>query len=361
MIQVPLEIAVKSGARLAKPIYGTAGQVLLREGIVLNSRFADRLSELGISAVFIEGGKVKVDEPIAVDVRLKASQALGSVGRGLEKVNLCAIVSDILDDVLSLRGIVESVSSICTYDGYTYTHSVDVSVISMSVGLQLGYKRHTLLELGIGGLMHDIGKLKIPYDIINKPGTLSEDEFDLVKTHTVQGYELIKNHKQVSSRSAAMVLEHHERWDGRGYPDGKKKREIQLFSAICGVADIYNAMTTTRSYRPAHPPHEVYEFILGMGDTFFDYEVIKAFARCIVPYPRGTLVRTSDLRVAQVVSNDTDHPYLPVVVFLDDPEDKEVNLLKAGLTVKSAVTLEEKEFILLNHKLPVPVDERRAS
>ncbi len=362
MIQVPVEIALKSGAKLAKPIYGASGQILLRDGVVLDKRYAGRLQSLGIQSVFIEGGKVKVDEPIAAEVRIKAARALSSVGRGhINKVNLCSIVSEILEDVLSLRGIVDSLSSISTYDGYTYTHSVEVCVIAMSIGLQLGYKRHTLLELGIGGLLHDVGKLKIPYHIISKPGTLNKKELDLVKNHPVLGYEMVKNHSQVSNRSAAMVLEHHERWDGSGYPDGKAGKGIHHFSAICGVADIYNAMTTARSYRPSYPPHEVYELILGLGSTHFDYDVIKAFARCIVPYPRGSLIRTSDLRIAQVVSNDTEHPYLPVVVFLDDPEDKEVNLLAAGLTVKSAVTLEEKELSLLNRQLPVPADERCAS
>lgn len=359
MIQVPLEIAVKSNAKLARPIYGSAGQVLLQHGVIMNSRYAHRLRSLGISTVYIEGGKIKYGEPIAADVRLKATQALRAVGCAqFDKTDLSAVVAEILDDVLLLRGIVESVSSICTYDGYTYTHSVDVSVIAMSIGLQLGYKRYTLLELGIGALLHDVGKLKIPCDIINKPGSLDQNEFNLVKTHPFQGAELARNHSQVSSRAATMVLEHHERWDGSGYPNGKEKKEIHLFSAICGVADIYSAMITTRSYRPAHPPHEVYELILGLGDSFFDYEVIKAFARCIVPYPRGTLVRTSDKRLAQVSSNDTDHPYLPWVIFLDDPKNREIDLLKAGITIDSVPALEEQEFILLSQTVPVPTEKK---
>lgn len=346
MIEVPLDIAVKSKAPLEKPIYGKSGQVLLQAGVSLTREYAERLKKMGIYSVYIQGGKIRSNPVVCEKVRNRAIQVLKSMVKSRnENVDVLSVVNDILEDVLNMKGIVDNMLSISTYDGYTFSHSIDVCALAMSIGIQMGYSRSALMEIGMGALLHDIGKIKISEYIINKPGRLDEHEFEEVKKHPELGYKLIKNHPQLTDRSITMVLEHHERWDGSGYPRKKKGREIHWFSSICGVADVYSAMVSNRCYRKAYPHHEVYEMILGLGDTHFDFEIVKAFAKCVVPYPRGILVYTSDGRIAQVTNNNLGHPYLPGVVFLDDDSNQEVDLSKAGLTIKRTISPEEIESL----------------
>jgi HD-GYP domain-containing protein (c-di-GMP phosphodiesterase class II) len=355
LIQVPLEIAAKSGAPLAKPIYGAMGQILLRAGTILDKRYIPKLKYLGIHNVYINGGKVDTDEPISQEIRHRAAMVLKDISQGenINSVSIADVVNNILDDILGLRGIIESILNISSYDGYTFMHSIDVCALTMSVGFQLGYQRPSLLEMGIGALLHDIGKLKISPHIINKPEKLNDDEFAEVMKHPKIGYETIKDHKQVSERSAHMVLEHHERFDGTGYPHKKGKQNIHRFSSICGIVDMYSAMITKRCYREAYPPHEVYEMIMGMGDSSFEFKVVQAFSKCILPYPKGTIVLLSNNMVAQVVSNDTGHPYLPTVIMLEPGNDKKNNLVEAKLTIKHVVKPEEMEDLINNNEVEI--------
>lgn len=346
MIEVPLDIAVKSKAALEKPIYGKSGQILLQAGVVLTREYADRLKKMGIYSVYIQGGRVRSNPVVCEKVRSRAIQVLRSMVQSKnEKIDVLSVVNEILQDVFKMKGIVDNMLSISTYDGYTFSHSVDVCALAMSIGIQMGFQRSALMEIGMGALLHDIGKIKISEYIVNKPGRLDEHEFAEIKKHPELGYNIIKNHPQITDRSIAMVLEHHERWDGSGYPHKKKGNNIHWFSGICGVADVYSAMVSNRCYRKAYPHHEVYEMVLGLGDTHFDFEIVQAFAKCVVPYPSGILVYTSDGRIAQVTNNNLEHPYLPGVVFLDDDSNEEVDLSKAGITIKRPISLDEIESL----------------
>lgn len=328
MIQVPLAAAIEFGAPLARPIFGLNGQTLLRAGTIMVPQYAERLSRLGISTVYVDSGKIEMVEPIRTTCRLKASEAVKMVASNSRDVPLQDIVGDILSDIMSFNGIVECLNNISSHDGYTFTHSVDVCVLAMCIGKQMGYSRAPLIELGIGALLHDVGKLKIPHHIINKINEITDAEFDVIKTHSHLGHELVKNHKQVCERSARMVLEHHERYDKSGYPEGKPGKQIDRFSSICAIADVYNAMTTHKTYRAAHPPHEVYEWIMGLGDTHFEFKSVQAFSKCVVPYPRGSIVTLSSGRTAQVLENNIGHPYLPMVVFTDTNEEEYLDLFE---------------------------------
>ncbi len=345
---IPLDVAVRQKARLGRPVYGSAGQVLLQQGIVIRESYAKKLRALGISSVHIESEHdEQVEEPVSVNLRIQAAQALKAFGRGEgAKVNIEDLIENIMQDILAFDGIIENMSNIGTYDGYTFVHSIDVCVLAISIGIQLGFSRERLLELGIGALLHDVGKLKVPHNIINKPDKLSDWEFDLVKMHSAHGVVIVKNHKQVNERSTRIILEHHERWDGSGYPHAKMKDDIHRYSVICGIADVYNAMVTDRPYRRGFPSHEVYELLLGAGDSHFEFKVVKAFSRCVVPYPKGSLVMVSDGRAAKVVSSDPDHPYLPIVCFLG--KDEEVSLLQNKLVVKELLPPEEVEQYIMN-------------
>lgn len=343
MIEVSLEIAVRLQAPLAKPVYGSAGQIMLQKSNIITASYAKKLQQLGVYSVHIDGGKDKGSEPVVCDVvRQRAAKVLGTLTLN-QKAEVKEIIEKILSDILYFKGTTDNISNISTHDGYTFTHSIDVCILAISIGYQMNFRQSTLLEIGTGALLHDVGKLKIPSPLINKLGKFEDEEFALMQNHSAIGYELIKNHPQVSNRAAIMVLEHHERYDGSGYPAKKTGVNIHMFSAICAVADVYNAMITNRCYRKAHAPHEAYEYILGLGNTHFEFKVVEAFAKCVSPYPKGMAVRISDGNIAWVMDNKTEHPYLPLVVYANDDKDRQVNLYKEGKTIIGAVSPEELE------------------
>lgn len=357
MLEVSLEVAVKGKLKLAKPVYGTAGQIMLQKGVVMTPNYAKSLRKLGFHSVYVEGGKVDVHSPVRETVRCRANKVLYALTQGSVKSDdLREAAALILEDVMALDGVLDHVRTISTHDGYTFAHSIDVSILSLAIAAEMDYSRPTLLEIGMGALLHDVGKIKLPQNTIKKAGKLTHEEMVKIKTHPLIGYDLVHGHQQISLRSKTMILEHHERYDGTGYPHAKQGADIHPFSVICGVADVYNAMTTTRSYRKAFPPHEVYEYILGLGNTHFEFSAVKAFSKVIMPYPKGSMVRLSDGRVAQVAENSSGHPYLPVVVFLDDDTNTQVDLYENGLMIKEPLTSEEVEKLIEGGSLPVSVD-----
>ncbi|MCR3921139.1 MAG: HD-GYP domain-containing protein [Firmicutes bacterium] len=357
MLEVSLDVAVRSKLKLAKPVYGASGQIMLQKGVVLTASYARGLRKFGFYSVFVEGGKVDVHSPVREVVRSRASKVLYAFTQGSShNINVRESAALILDDVLALGGVLDNINSLSLYDGYTFAHSIDVSILSIAIASEMGYGRRILLEIAMGALLHDIGKIKIPQNTINKIGKLTDDEMTDVKNHTLIGYELAKSHPQLSKRSTTMILEHHERYDGSGYPHGKRDRDINLSSVICGISDVYNAMTTNRCYRKAYPAHEVYQYILGLGNTHFDYSTVQAFAKVIMPYPKGRMVRISDGRIAQVAENSSGHPYLPLVIFLEEETYTPVDLYKEGLTIKEPLTNEEVEALIENGRVPVMED-----
>jgi HD-GYP domain-containing protein (c-di-GMP phosphodiesterase class II) len=173
-----------------------------------------------------------------------------------------------------------------------------------------------LIRLGTGLLLHDIGKLAVPFDVLHKPGRLTDDEYALIKHHPETGYHMLKNSPSISMLSTAVVRFHHERWDGTGYPSGKAGDAIPLFARIASVADVYDAITSVRSYANAQSPGAAYnEILMGSGGQF-DSKVVEMFRHVVAPYPKGETVMLSDGRkgiVARLQQLDLRaHPALTV-------------------------------------------------
>ena len=167
--------------------------------------------------------------------------------------------------------------------------------------MQLNQK--DLYTLCMGALIHDIDKVLIPKYIVLKPGPLTEEEFKTIKEHTTRGYEYLKGSLDISAPARIVALQHHEKMDGKGYPDNIKSKSINRFARIVAIADVYDALTSDRPYRKAMSPNDAVEYILAHGDTQFDYEMVKAFFKAVVPYPPGTLVKlnTGDIGVVTAV------------------------------------------------------------
>ena len=314
---VPIEFA-KPGNSLAKTIFDNDGRVLLREGVVLTEIFLVRIKRLQIHSVYIsdEYSEIVIEDIIKPELRQNAIKAIKETFYSFEKYNLYSnninfnekkfakekhayfesigsIARDIIDEIISKKNVMINLVDIKSMDNYTYQHSVNVAVLSLVLGVQLQLNQDELYTLCMGALIHDIGKVLIPIDIVLKPGPLTDEEFETIKEHTTKGYDYLKGCLEISAPSRIVALQHHEKMNGCGYPDNIKNKSINRFARIVAIADVYDALTSDRPYRKAMNPNDAVEYILSHGDTQFDYEMVKAFSKAVVPYPPGTLVKLS--------------------------------------------------------------------
>ncbi len=199
------------------------------------------------------------------------------------------------------------------YDAYTFTHMVNVSILSVLIGMQMGIDKDDLVALGQGGLLHDTGKTKISIEIINKRGKLDPEELKQIRKHPLYGRDILLESGIRDERILAPVLQHHEKVDGSGYPLGLKEKSIHFFAKIAAVADVYDALTTVRSYKKAMIPYKAVSIILSMI-KHFDPKVIKAFVNLMGIYPVGTRMRLSNGEIATVVETNVNSPLRPIVI-----------------------------------------------
>ncbi|AOT68597.1 HD-GYP domain-containing protein [Geosporobacter ferrireducens] len=346
---------VMAGMTLAKGIYSCEGKVLLAEGVTLTGSYIDRLKEMSIHEVYIEDAiskDIQIRDIINDQTRIAAKTTIYQVVRDLKLKKsfdmylVNETINRIVDDLLSNKNIIINLTDLRSADEYTFSHSVNVAVISIVIGKTLGYNQLKLRDLGIGALLHDIGKTEIPLSILNKPGKLESDEIEIMRKHTVYGYEILKQYPNISILSRGISLMHHERIDGTGYPYGKKGDEIHEFAKIVAIADTYDAMTSNRIYKKKVAPEKAIEYLISTGNYNYDYNIVKLFLNHVTIYPVGTIVRLNTKQKGIVMDNNQYSPTRPIVRILKDQniddncEFEEIDLQK-NLTVFIEETCDE--------------------
>ncbi len=224
------------------------------------------------------------------------------------------VVGEMAELVLSDSSVMIGLTMIKNYDSYLYNHSVNVSIIGLSLGSFTGLEKEELEVVGTAGLLHDIGKTGITEEIIKKPGTLSYEEWEQIKQHPVIGEKIIKRINGIKDLVSRLVYEHHVRYDRSGYPD--VKGEIHPMSMIVTIADSYDALTTLRVYQKPYQPSEAIKILKGLSGKHFDPAMVEKFADMLGVYPVGTLVRLSTNEVGVVIranSVDTESPVVKVI------------------------------------------------
>lgn len=350
---------LRPGIAIPADMYDVEGRLLLKKGTLLTPRIIQMLRGGESNHVYLHvlpPGSVtskpsrtatNVPPPVSREVCRAAAQQLKKCWERAEKTGL-------LPDIAPLRQTAEQIASeilarpnplvylnqIRLYDDYLFDHSVDVAVLSILTGATLGMKKKTLVQLGLGGLLHDIGKIRIPREILNKPGRLTAEEFRLVQQHTLYAREILQGY---DSRLVAIATLHHERLDGTGYPYGLSGSDIDPLAQVVSIADVFDAMTTDRVYRPALPVHEVVEYLMGAGGQHFELTYIRAFLQNIAAFPEGSTVRLCNGFIAKVVHNRCGLPLYPLVRVVADEKGRpvdscELDLLQARLTVSELLT-----------------------
>lgn len=242
------------------------------------------------------------------------------MGRAINMDAVHGVVSEMADSVLRNPDALTSLSRLKRFDEYTFFHSVNTSLLAMSLGRALRFDGEALHQLGVGTLLHDIGKTKIPLDILNKPGRFEAHEFELMKQHVMRGAEVLSDMTGLPDPYLKPALEHHERVDGSGYPHRRRKEELSSFGLIAAVVDIYDAITSDRCYHKAKPAHEALQFLYLISQKgHLDPALVQRFIQVVGIYPVGSVVELNTGELAVVRRAHHDAPLQPCVVLVKGP------------------------------------------
>lgn len=350
------------GARIGKSIYQDNGRVLLAKGTYLTDSLIRRLTQLNVFTVYIEdevSEGIEIVDSIPVELKMEAANIItesldaiadlnavniqgmmktGRVIRSMQKV-----FKDIVQCLSSNQTALNLIATTKVYENHVYTHSLNVSIYACQLALENGLPLKQIEEIGLGAMLHDLGKLSIPKEILNKPGKLTEEEYELVKTHCEVGFDILKKVHEIPLPVAHCALQHHERIDGAGYPRGLMDSEIHKYAKIISVADVFDAVTSHRSYRQAMLPHKGMEVLYGGNGTMFDSKQVELFKGCIAIYPPGLTVKLNDGRTGIVSQYNFEAVGRPVIRIIKDEEEQEVTPYEIDLSSQDLLTIEIKE------------------
>ena len=295
---------LRQGMITAQGIYNAKGASYLTKGTELNQQYIDRLKKIGISKVNVTAmdPKVRLQPPediVQEETRINAIHRVFNAFQDIERFDNCNLdmlhgtSENIVVDLLSQRDNLVQITDIRLHDDYTFSHSVNVAILAAMLGSLCHLTKQDLLELTLGGLLHDIGKLVVPANILNKPSTLNDQEFHIVHRHPEAGrLKLIDLKTSIAPTLATIAVQHHEHMDGRGYPNQLMGSQIHRFSRITAIADVYDALTSQRPYKKAYKPYTAYRIMSKCSEGQFDEELLRLFFDNVALYPVGTVLKT---------------------------------------------------------------------
>jgi putative nucleotidyltransferase with HDIG domain len=285
---------------------------LLKESLFFQDRALEEIIQEIPTIISIQTQKA------AIQVLKKSFEDI-RMGRIIEAKPIKRVVRQIIEDILAnYRLAMVRLVEIRSFDDYTFSHSINVSILSAIIGIGQNMERDDLENLVLGALLHDVGKIKISPNILMKQGHLSKEEFKEVKRHTLCGWEILSRDFEDNWVIRDIARHHHERRDGKGYPDRLKGDEISRFAQAVSVADVYDALTTRRPYREAFPPYEAMRIIITLSGSGFAKEFVGTFLSMMSIYPQGSIVRLNTGEIAIVIRANKDAILRPILRLLVD-------------------------------------------
>ena len=304
MIHLPIK-DLKPGMIATQSIYNKKGESILTRGVPMTQEHIDLLAAMDLTGLSVVSADPQISVPPPADVveettRSDAIRKVYDTFHDLEDTGeldpavLTPTAQAILRNALENRENLVQLTDIRLHDNYTFGHSVNVAVLSAILGSLCNVSGDDLVNLIIGALLHDIGKLIIPQHILTKPGQLSEQEFYIIKMHPEAGRLKLQDLSTPSAEVLATIAgQHHEHIDGRGYPDQLTGDQIHLFARIVAIADVFDALTSARSYKPAYRPHTAYRIMTKCSPGQFDEKLLNLFFDSVAIYPVGTVLKTT--------------------------------------------------------------------
>ena len=390
---------VTSEARLGESLYGSDGKLLLAAGVMLKPSYLRAIGDLGIPAIYLADpatSDVKVPHPVSPMARARMVRTLsdtfgivaasvrrcaagetpsaGDLQRHLRSKRFGEVVKAVADsgsvhrlmaDVDELlaslmdQDVLLAMNSIKSHDDYTYQHSIDVTIMSVLLARRAGWNSERLKAFGVGCVLHDIGKIVIDPEILNKPGRLTDDEFEQMKAHPLVGHDLILGAAPSLGYLVPQVaFQHHERQDGSGYPRGLRgdntlgsntPNMIHDFGAVSAVADVYDAMSSDRPYRRSWPPDRVVKLISEMSEHHLNGKAVELFRSIVSPFPVCSEIRVLNGAHAGfrgiVVQVDGAQLDRPVVRLLHGASGQRVDPLEIDLRIDGDIQIESAQDI----------------
>ncbi|MFZ3130546.1 MAG: HD domain-containing phosphohydrolase [Desulfosporosinus sp.] len=315
--------SAKVGDVLGETILSDQGRVLVKRGVVLTDKIIARLKELGIIMVIIDDDiseNVNLENDVISSLRrreammsLKESFVAQKEGRGLNIFNLKGVVKDIVDDILMKNNILSNLKDIRSYDTYIFAHAINVCSMSVVLGKALGLNRDKLDILAVGAILHDIGTIKLPQSILNKRKPFSPDELALFKTHTEEGYNILRARRDINFVSAHIAYQHHETFNGDGYPRKLTSEKFHPLAQIVALADFYDNLINEGPGHGCINPNEAVEISMANAGVLFSQELIEAFLKHIVVYPIGSTIELNSGDKGIVVCQNQGMPTRPII------------------------------------------------
>lgn len=338
---------VEIGDILGKAVYDDKCQLLLAKGVSLSASYIERLIRSNIHCVYVDdeiSEGLEFENVIPDEVKVKSVNAVKTIFRDIEKKKDVCIsngqiesIQDIIEQMLELiynsKDTLYVMTELMGTDMYTYNHSAEVAILSMLVAKSLGLNSQYIQKIGIGAIMHDIGKMKIPNEVLNKIAPLTENEMENIKEHARLGYDLLKDSMTVSSLSRQIVLLHHEKLDGNGYPMKMEGENIPVHVRIVTICDIFNALVSNRSYREKMNVDMALETLRAEAVYQLDREIYYHLIKVVNIYPVGTMVELSNGLVGIVIKENKEAQTRPVIQIVRDRKKAEIINLLSELTL----------------------------
>ncbi|BBI32396.1 HD-GYP domain-containing protein [Cohnella abietis] len=365
MRMMPISLS-RPGMRLARKIYSDDGIVLLAEGVELTASLIRRLGECGISFLYIQDARTEglvVPELLSEETQRRTINTIRQAFRDFTDQphksksttypyigrNMRQVMQLIMDELGQSEDAMIMLMNLHTVDHYLYMHSLNVCVYSTLLGMASGYNHDQLVTLGLGAMLHDIGKTQISMQVLLKPGALSAYEFDEMKRHTERGYYLLKDEPNIPLLAAHCAYQHHERINGSGYPRGIKGNEIHEFAKWIGIVDSYDAMTSQRTYKDAMLPHQAVEALYAGSDILYDTSMLQLFRDKVAIYPIGLTVKLNTGQYAVVSDINSTCAHRPVIRILTDED---------GVELKAPFDMDlSKQLNILISKIEIGTEE----
>lgn len=334
---------LKEGMKIDQSILDGTGRALIERGAYLDDFHIEFLQDRGVGGVYIQEGEPDPDEleiqipqytrdlieknRVADRAKVTLSESVRKrVGEGIQFLfsntdspnfsqTTVSVANELMKAITDNDAIAVDVNMLKVSDEYTFKHSVDVATMAMVIGKKYGLSDRELHELGVSGLLHDLGKSRIPTEVLNKPERLTEEEFALMKQHSLLGYNILKDRNEFSDSIMYGVLQHHEKINGKGYPLGCEADKIHPYAKIIAVADIYDALVTARPYKSAFHKGEAIEMIMTMTGEL-DINAMKSFLETVILYSVDSIVSLSNGEKAKVIENNHENCLRPKVVGL---------------------------------------------
>ncbi|MED1788167.1 HD-GYP domain-containing protein [Brevibacillus laterosporus] len=326
---------VQPGMKLGRTVFTDDGKVLLGAGMQLSERLVSGLQRMGIDSVYIDDphtSDIEVEDVIRPETRQDALEVIHKTVQQLRNTNKVArrvsvkdmgmhfqqVFHKILNDLSGAKDVMIHLANISSHSGAMYHHSVNVAVMATAVGMSLGYNTTQLRDLGIGALLHDIGKTALPKELLDKTDRWNEAEMEQAKEHTRLGFDIIRKQHDISLLSAHVAFQHHERMDGSGYPQQLQGDKFHEYAQIVAICDVYDSLTTPRPWRKRYMPQDALEYLLGSGGYLFQHHLVDAFRKHIAVFPLGSGVVLNNGESGVVCKVDPECCHRPTIRILRD-------------------------------------------